>query len=145
MTLEEIQSEWAKDCAIDDNHLDRESVRTPQLHSKYLNWLITYKHRITSASSEYNSLRVRKFRYYRGEMSKSELDLAGWEQWQGVKPLRNEMDEFLNGDADLIKSKLKIDYLSSIVEFLESVMNQIKSRDWTIRNALEWKKFISGA
>jgi hypothetical protein len=90
-------------------------------------------------------MRVKKFRYYRGEMSKSELELSGWEQWQGIKPLRNEMDEFLNGDADLIKAKLKIDYLQSIQELLESIMQQIKSRDWIIRNSLEWKKFISGA
>jgi len=55
------------------------------------------------------------------------------------------MDEFLNGDADLIKNKLKIDYLQSIQELLESVLQQIKSRDWIIRNSLEWKKFVSGA
>lgn len=145
MVLEEIQDNWQKDCIIDDNHLDRESVRTPVLHSKYLNLLISYKHRITSVQSEYNSMRVKKFRYYRGEMSKSELELAGWEQWQGIKPLRNEMDEFLNGDADLIKNKLKIEYLSSIQELLESILQQIKSRDWIIRNSLEWKKFVSGA
>ena len=90
-------------------------------------------------------MRVKKFRYYRGEMTKGELELAGWEQWQGIKPLRNEMDEFLNGDADLIKNKLKIEYLSSIQELLESILQQIKSRDWIIRNSLEWKKFVSGA
>ena len=145
MTLEEIQENWKQDCIIDDNHLDRVSVRTPVLHSKYLNLLISYKHRITSAQSEYNSMRVKKFRYYRGEMTKGELELAGWEQWQGIKPLRNEMDEFLNGDADLIKNKLKIEYLSSIQELLESILQQIKSRDWIIRNSLEWKKFVSGA
>lgn len=145
MTLEELQLEWEKDSKIDDDHLDRESIRTPQLHAKYLHHLISYKHRTTSATSEYSSLRTKKFRYYRGEMSKSELELAGWTQWQGIKPLRNEMDEFLNGDSDLIKAKLKIEYLSSIVEYLDSILHQIKSRDWQIRNSINWKQFISGA
>jgi hypothetical protein len=145
MTLEELQNEWNSDCKIDDDHLDRESVRTPAMHAKYLHHLISHKHRVTSANSEYAMLRTKKFRYYRGEMSKGELELAGWEQWQGIKPLRNEMDEFLNGDSDLIKAKLKIEYLTSIVEYLESILNQIKARDWQIRNAIQWKQFISGA
>ena len=45
MTLEELQLEWEKDSRIDDDHLDRESIRTPQLHAKYLHHLISvYQH-----------------------------------------------------------------------------------------------------
>lgn len=145
MNIEQLQEEWAKDCSIDDDHLDRESVRTPNLHAKYLNHLISFKMKHAAHTTEYNSLRVKKFRYYRGELSKAELDMNGWEQWQGIKPLRNEMDEFLNGDSDLIKAKLKIDYLKTCIECCESIMLSIKGRDWTIRSAIDWKKFISGA
>ena len=145
MNIEQLQEEWAKDCQIDDDHLDRESVRTPNLHAKYLNHLISFKMKHAAHSTEYNSLRVKKFRYYRGELSRPELEMNGWEQWQGIKPLRNEMDEFLNGDSDLIKAKMKIDYLKSIIEYLESILYQIKGRDWQIRNAITWKQFISGA
>lgn len=145
MNIEQLQEEWAKDCQIDDDHLDRESVRTPNLHAKYLNHLISYKMKHAAQTTEYNSLRVKKFRYYRGELSRAELEMNGWEQWQGIKPLRNEMDEFLNGDSDLIKAKMKIDYLKGIIDYLESILNQIKGRDWQIRNSIEWKKFISGA
>jgi hypothetical protein len=69
----------------------------------------------------------------------------GWDQWQGVKPLKNEMEEFLGGDKDLNTQEIKVMYLQSVVEFIESIMNQIKARDWQIRNSIEWKKFISGA
>jgi prefoldin subunit 5 len=55
------------------------------------------------------------------------------------------MDEFLSGDSELNKLEIKANYIQNIVEFLESVMNQIKARDWQIRNSIEWKKFISGA
>jgi len=95
--------------------------------------------------ADYNTLRQSKFRYYRGEMTKEELQLNGWEQWQGVKPLKNEMDEFLGGDNDLNKLEIKANYIQCIVDFLDSVMNQIKARDWQIRNSIEWKKFISGS
>lgn len=145
MNLEDIQESWNNDCAIDDDHLDKESVRTPNLHAKYLNFLITFKLKAAKAKKEYSTLRTKKFRYYRGEMSKGELADEGWSQWQGVKPLKNEMEEFLEGDGDLADAQLKIEYLDSIVSYLESIMHQIKSRDWQIRNSIEWKKFISGA
>ena len=145
MTLEELQNSWADDCIIDDNHLDRESVNTAKLHSKYLNHLIRYKLQLAKMKADYNTLRQQKFRYYRGELTRDELVILGWEQWQGVKPLKNEMDEFLGGDNDLNKLEIKANYIQNIVEFLESVMNQIKARDWQIRNSIEWKKFISGA
>ena len=77
-------------------------------------------------------------------MGKDELATLGWNQWQGVKPLKNEMDEFLTGDADLNSLNIKIEYMSSMLSMLESIMGQIKSRDWQIRSAVDFKKFISG-
>ena len=145
MTLEELQNAWSEDCIIDDNHLDRESVNTAKLHSKYLNHLIRYKLQLAKMKADYNTLRQAKYRYYRGEMPREDLQGLGWEQWQGVKPLKNEMEEFLGGDNDLNKLEIKSNYIHCIVEFLESVMNQIKARDWQIRNSIEWKKFISGS
>ena len=144
MNIEELTELWDHDCAIDEDHLDRESVTTAKLHSKYLRMLIQHKMKIAALQAEYNNLRQRKFRYYRGEMSRDELKENGWDQWQGVKPMKNEMDEFLKGDADLNKIDLKIQYIKIMVEALESILGQIKGRDWSIRNAIEFKKFLAG-
>jgi len=145
MKFEDIIEMWESDSIIDDDHLDRESTRTPNLHAKYLNLLIQHKLKIASALKDYKTLRQKKFRYYRGELSMAELNDLGWEQWQGVKPLKNEMEEFLDGDVDLAEHDLKIEYLKSIYQYLDSVMNQIKARDWQIKNSISWKQFISGA
>lgn len=144
MTLEELIDQWEIDSAIDDNHLDRESVRTPNIHAKYLRILMGYKMKLSALKTEYNTLRQRKFRYYRGEMGKAELDSNGWDQWQGVKPLKNEMNEFLEGDTDLNKIAIKCQYLENMIQAVESIMTQVKARDWQIRNTVEWKKFIAG-
>ena len=144
MNIEELHAMWDSDCSIDEDHLDRESVTTAKLHSKYLRMLIQHKMKIAALQAEYNNLRQRKFRYYRGEMSRDELKENGWDQWQSVKPLKNEMEEFLNGDSDLNKIDLKIQYIKIMVEALESILNQIKARDWQIRNAVEFKKFLAG-
>jgi hypothetical protein len=98
----------------------------------------------TKLSSDYNLTRKNKFRYYRGELSRDELQDLQWDQWQGVKPIKNEMDEFLKGDAELNTMDIKIKYLETMIYFLESVLQQIKARDWQIKTAVEWKKFLAG-
>jgi Recombination, repair and ssDNA binding protein UvsY len=144
MTLDELQQMWEKDCEIDDNYLGENSTATPKLHAKYVKLLVNTKLKHTKLQADYALLRKNKFRYYRGELSRDELTDLGWQQWQGVKPLKNEMDEFLQGDSELVTLKIKIDYLETMIYFLESVLGQIKARDWQIKTAVEWKKFLAG-
>ena len=144
MKIEDLHDMWDSDCNIDGDHLDKASIHTAKLHSKYLRLLIQHKMKIAALQAEYNVLRQTKFRYYRGELSKDELKERGWDQWQGIKPLKNEMDEFLTGDSDLNRIDIKVAYIKVMVEALESILSQIKARDWQIRNAVEFKKFIAG-
>jgi hypothetical protein len=144
MNIEQLQELWDADCAIDDNYLGEQSTATPKLHAKYVKLLVHVKLKHTKLQSDYNLLRKNKFRYYRGELSRDELNDLGWLQWQGVKPLKNEMDEFLSGDTDLNTLRVQIDYLETMIYFLESIMQQIKARDWQIKTAVEWKKFLAG-
>lgn len=144
MNIDEIQQMWEKDCEMSDNHLGEESTKTALLHSKYIKLMIQVKLKLTKARADYNLLRKNKFRYYRGEMSKEELQSAGWDQWQGVKPLKNEMDEFISGDETLVSLNSKIEYLETMGYLLESILNQIKARDWQLKNAITWKQFLAG-
>jgi hypothetical protein len=144
MNIEELQTMWETDCQIDDNFLGEHSTTTPKLHAKYIKLLVNVKLKHTKYSSDYNLLRKNKFRLYRGELSREELTDLGWNQWQGVKPLKNEMDEFLSGDTELNTLKVKIQYLETMIYFLESILGQLKARDWQIKTAVEWKKFLAG-
>lgn len=145
MNIEQLQEEWDADTIIDDNHLDREAIRTSQLHAKYLRHLIQAKLKLAKMRADYNTLRQAKFRWYRGEMGRDELKELGWEQWLGVKPLKNEMEEFLTGDKDLNTLNIRIEYVAVMVTMLEAILGQVKSRDWQIRSAVDFKKFISGS
>lgn len=144
MNIEELQTMWETDCQIDDNFLGEHSTTTPKLHAKYIKLLVNVKLKHTKYSSDYNLLRKNKFRLYRGELSREELTDLGWAQWQGVKPLKNEMDEFLSGDTELNTLRVKIQYLETMIYFLESILGQLKARDWQIKTAVEWKKFLAG-
>ena len=144
MNIEQIQEMWEVDAEIDDNYLGEHATKTPKLHAKYVKILVGVKLKHTKLQSDYNMLRKAKFRYYRGELSREELSDLGWSQWQGVKPLKNEMDEFLSGDTELNTLRVKIDYLETMIYLLESILGQIKARDWQLKSGIEWKKFLAG-
>ena len=145
MNIEELYEMWSVDSNMNGDVLDKESLNTPQLHAKYLKILIQHKMKLSALETEYKILRQKKFRYYRGELPKAELEENNWQQWQGIKPIKNEMEEFLEGDSDLNKITIKCAYIKNMIEALDSIMSQIKARDWQIRNAVEWKKFVAGS
>lgn len=144
MNIDQIQDMWEVDAEIDDNYLGEHATKTPKLHAKYIKLLVGVKLKHTKLSSDYNMLRKAKFRYYRGELSRDELNDLSWVQWQGVKPLKNEMDEFLTGDTDLNTLRVKIDYLETMIYLLESILTQIKARDWQLKTAVDYKRFLAG-
>lgn len=144
MKLDDILVMWEADSVIDDNHLGEASTHTAKLHAKYLKELIDAKLKKTKLDIEYNSLRKAKIKYYRGEMTKAELEQFGWDQYQYNKPLKAEMDEFLKGDDDLAKILVRQEYIDTMVYALESIMSQIKQRDFQLSNGIKWKAFLAG-
>ena len=144
MRLTELQEMWSADARIDETKLGDASLNIPQLHAKYLNILSSTKLTLRKADSDYLRMRKVKYRYYRGEMSKMELDERGWEQWLGTKPLKNEMDEFLSTDDDLIALQDKTEYFKTLIYHLEQIMRSLNSRTWDIKNYVEYMKYSQG-
>ena len=144
MKLSDLQESWAEDCKIDELNLGRESARTPNLHAKYLNYLTSSKLNLRKAESDYFNTRRLKYRYYRGELTSAERAEYEWDQWQGNKPLKNEMDEFLSCDKDLITLEDKVEYFKTVLYQLEQIIRSLNSRTWDIKNCIEWNKFTSG-
>ena len=62
-----------------------------------------------------------------------------------LKILRTDIDKYLDSDEDLQKQKQKVDYLNTTVDFLDRTIRQIGNRGFTIKNAIDWRKFTSGA
>lgn len=144
MQLSDIQEQWIEDSKIDESQLGRESIKVPSLHSKYLQYISKVKLLNRKAQSEILNLRRLKYRYYRGEMTRTELEETGWSQYQGTKPLKNEMDELLQCDKDLIELQDKIEYFNTVIYTLEQILKSINSRSFEIKNCLEWNKITNG-
>lgn len=144
ISLKELQDMWYADCKIDELNLGSESTKTPELHSKYLNHLSTARLQLRKAETSLLKLKRIKSQYFRGELSRQELEALGWDQYLGNKPLKQEMQEYLEADDDIIQQTDKVEYIRTVTDFLERVLRSISSRGWDIKNSIEWTKFTNG-
>ena len=141
MTLEQLQELAEKKLKINDTELDLESLKTPQLHNEFLKHLTNYKLMLSRAETEYNILKKEKWEYYTGKADASVYAEKPFD----LKILRTDIDKYLDADIDLQKAKQKVDYLETTVDFLDRTIRQISNRGFTIKNAIDWRKFTSGA
>lgn len=144
MTLDQMREEWARDCEIDDLNLDKASCKSPHLHSKYLNELIQVKLKLTKTLFDLNQLRVKKAKYFRGEMTREELQELGWDQWQ-YKTLKSEVESLIEADTEVQTIQARVEFLKATIYFLESVLGEIRTRSFHIKNIVEFQKFRAGS
>jgi len=144
MKLDELQKMWEEDCRVDQTNLGRAAATVPELHAKYINILSTVKLQLRKAETDYLRLRKLKQAYFRGELSQQELEQLGWEQYLNNRPLKNEMDDIINSDDDIIRILDKVEYIKTILYQLEQIIRSINSRTWDIKSSIEWFKFTNG-
>lgn len=144
MDIETIRSMVSKDMEIDDLNLDLESLKTPQIHNKYLNILHDESLLLHKLMLDQRELRRLKWEYYLGKLDQETLDAKGWIPF-GLKILRTDLDIYLDSDQDLIRLEGRISLQKEKVKYLESILQGVTRRGWDIKNAIEWKKFMSGA
>ena len=143
MNIERIKEMVETDLKIDGTELGDESILIPQLHSKYLNIYHDESLILRKLDVDLKILQKQKWEYYNGKMSQQELATLGWEPF-GHRILKQDLDIYLESDTDIIKHGSKIDLQKAKVEYLDSILKGINNRNWVIRNAIEWRKFMSG-
>lgn len=145
--IEKLHEMWKKDSVIDNSELDASSIQSAILHSKYLELYNMTRLNLKKKQLEYESLKHRKWRYYTGKMEKVEMDELGWDYdpFNGsTKPLKSEINNYIDSDKDIQKLSLKIEYYKVVGEALEEIISTLKWRHQTIRNIIEFRKFTSG-
>lgn len=137
---------WAKDSEIDDLRLDEASKKTASLHAKYLEMLSITKLQMKRKDMEFKVLLKNKWLWYNGKMPKDQIDQLGWEYdaLNGLKILKGEMDYYYNADPHIQEMQAKIDYIKTLIETLEEIINNIRWRHSTIKNMIDWRRFESG-
>ena len=143
MKMDELRDHAARDMTFDGTELDRESLRVPQLHNKYLNFLMDERLTSKALQHEYDKLRRTKWEYYTGKMSHEQLRELGWQPF-ALRILKQDVELYMNSDTDLLAIRAKIEVQNEKVEYLESLIKSIMNRHWAIRSAIDWRKFTNG-
>jgi len=141
MDLEQLQLEADKDLKINDIELDLESLKTPQLHNKYLKHYTKFKLLLTRTEDELKIIKRDKWEYYTGKADPQVYQLKPF----NFKILKTDIDKYIEADEDIQKLTQKVVYLNTVVDFLDRTLRIIVNRTYVIKNAIEWKKFTSGA
>jgi len=141
MDLEKLQEMADKDLAINDTELDLESLKTPQIHNKYMKHYTKFKLMLTKAETDLAQMKRDKWEYYTGKADASVYAEKPFD----LKILRTDVDKYIEADDDLIKAKQKVQYLYAVIDYLDKTIKQISNRTFTIKNAIDWRKFTSGA
>ena len=146
MTLEQVLEEWAADSKLPKNNLDETSRQTPQLHSKYLTLLTNAKLKLRKAEMDQKSLLKLKWLWYNGKMSEEKIKELGWDfdPLEGLKIMKGEMDYYYDSDKEIQESELKIQYLKTMIDTLNEIVNNLNWRHQTIGNMIRWRVFEAG-
>ena len=146
MTLDEIKAEWKKDVEIDDIELDKSSLDVPKLHAKYSELLTNNIISLKNLQFKYQILRKDKWLWFNGKLDDDRIKELGWnpDPFHGLKIMKNDMNVFFDADPDLQKIRAQIEYLTEVVDFIKRCMDNITWRHQTIKNTIEWRKFMAG-
>ena len=141
MNLEQIQEMWEKDSKIDPDNLHDESLKIPQLHSKYYTIYNTITLMREKAKSQYSKVRLERYNYYTG---KATAEVYAEEPFPYKVREKDAIQRHLEADDKMNKVDMKIKYYDIMLKFLEEIIRNISGRTYQIKNAIEWNKFQAG-
>ena len=141
MDLEKIQAMWEKDSHIDPDNLHDESLKIPQLHSKYYTLYNTITLLREKAREQYSKVRLERYNYYTG---KSPAEVYAEEPFPYKVREKDAIQRHLDADDKMNKIDMKIKYYDVMLKFLEEIIRVVSNRTYQIKNAIEWNKFQAG-
>ena len=141
MNLEQIQEMWEKDSKIDPDNLHDESLKIPQLHSKYYTLYNTITLMREKAREQYSKVRLERYNYYTG---KAPAEAYVEEPFPYKVREKDAIQRHLEADDKMNKIDMKIKYYDIMLKFLEEIIRNISGRTYQIKNAIEWNKFQAG-
>ena len=141
MNLDKIQEMWQKDSVIDPDNLHDESLKIPQLHSKYYVIYNTITLLREKARTQYTKIKLERYNYYTG---KAEPEVYAEDPFPYKVREKDAIQRHLDADERLTTIDLKIRYYDATLKFLEEIIKIVSNRTFQIKNAIEWNRFQAG-
>ena len=141
MNLEQIQEMWERDSQIDPDNLHDESLKIPQLHSKYYTLYNTITLLKEKARETYNRVRLERYNYYTG---KAPAEVYEEEPFPYKVRDKEAIQRHMDADEKLNRVDMKIRYYDTELKFLEEIIKTVSNRTFQIKNAIDWQRFQAG-
>ena len=141
MNLDKIQEMWERDAVIDPDNLHDESLKIPQLHSKYYTIYNTITLLREKARTNYNTIRLERYNYYSG---KAPAEVYAEDPFPYKVRDKDALQRHMEADERLTAADLKIRYYDTTLKFLEEIIKIVSNRTFQIKNSIEWHKFQAG-
>ena len=141
MNLDKIQEMWERDSHINPDNLHDESLKIPQLHSKYYTVYNTITLLREKARDSYNRIRLERYNYYTG---KAPAQVYAAEPFPYKVREKDAIQRHMDADEKLNTINMKIKYYDTTLKYLEEIIRIISNRTYQIKNAIEWNKFQAG-
>ena len=145
--LSDIQEMWKTECQIDDIELDVSSLNVPKLHAKYSEILSNQKLIQIRYEQQLKTLQKDKWLWYTGKLDQDTIQEKNWDYdpFNGLTILKSDYDKIFGADIDIQKAIQKMEYCRIVVEYLQDIVSQLTWRHQTIKNIIEWRKFMAGS
>ena len=145
-----VRSEWEADSRVDfefknkqySEDLAKLSLEIPYQHNKYLNHYTDLSGIKLSLEFELRKIVKEKREYYGGE---ADAKVYAEKPFGSSIKTADKMKVYLESDEDIINLEAKIKYIDQALQFLDHVLRMISQRNYHIKNAIEWEKFINGS
>jgi predicted metal-dependent hydrolase len=141
MNLEQIQEMWERDSVIDPDNLHDESLKIPQLHSKYYTLHNTITLLREKARETFNRVKLERYNYYTG---KAPAEVYEEEPFPYKVRDKEALQRHMEADEKLSKLELKMKYYDIMLKFLEEIIKTVSNRTYQIKNAIEFMRFQAG-
>ena len=143
INIDEIVESWREDSKIDDLNLDKENVRIPSLHSKYVGMMVDENKSLRTLIRDRAILRRLLRSYYLGKADTDDLEKLGRDQFY-EKILKNELKEYMDTDDLMIRINARISTQEEKIDVLKEIIRSINSRGYQLKNAIDWHRLTMG-
>lgn len=140
LSLEFLKQEAKEDLKINPMQLDSESLRTPMVYQKWLDFLtdegMVLKKLLLREKKEYKRL----WEYYGGKSPQKIYN----EKPLNATVMKSDIDKYLDANPEWAKLQEIVDSQKKKVAYIENVMKMINNRSFQIRDAINWRQFQAG-
>ena len=132
---------WESDSKMNQDELDAESLKIPQLHAKYYDiYNVTLTLR-KATEVTYSKVLLERRQYYTG---KGTAAVYAEEPFPYKVRDKDDLRLYLDADDKLKKLSMKREYYDMMLKYLEEILRQVTNRTYQIKNTIEWRRLTSG-